>query len=240
MSRSAEELNAKIKQEFQSIFRQNGLRMSEQRDAVLDVFFSTEQHLSVDDIMKELKRKGVEISVTTISRIMQLLCEYGIAQERSFADDVVRYEHQHIGEHHDHLICLRCRRILEFEDNQLEQIQNIIARNHGFRLIQHKMEMYGICPECFGAKEDAISLHRVPEGESFTVVEITGGRHLNKHLESLGMYPGSVGEVIRNRGMGQVVLAIKGSRVALGHRMVRKIMVTISNHQPDTSKSPVS
>ncbi len=214
--------------------------MSEQRDAVLDVFFSTEQHLSVDDFMKKLQRKEVEVSEPTVTRIMQLLCEYGIAQERMFAGDEVRYEHQHIGEHHDHLICLRCRKIVEFKDDQLERIQNAIARQHGFRLIQHKMEMYGICPECFGAEEDAISLHRVPEGESFAVVEIIGGKHLNKHLESLGMYPGSVGEVIRNRGMGQVVLAVKGSRVALGHRMVRKIMVTITNHRPDTSKSTVS
>jgi Fur family ferric uptake transcriptional regulator len=229
MSRNNDELNAKIKQEFQSIFRQNGLRMSEQRDAVLDVFFSTERHLSVEDILKETKRKGVEVSETTVNRLMELLCEYGIAQERSFKGDVVRYEHNHIGEHHDHMICLRCRKIMEFKDHHLEQIQNTIARSQGFHLIQHKMEMYGICRECFGAEEDVISLHRVPEGDKFSVVEVMGGKHMIKHLESLGLYPGSAGEVIRNRGMGQVVLAIKGSRVALGHRMAHKIMVAISS-----------
>lgn len=228
MSRNSEELNAKIKKEFQSIFRQNGLRMSEQRDAVLDVFFSTERHLSVTDIMKELKRRKVEVSETTVKRVMQLLSEYGIAREHMFEGQEARYEHQHIGEHHDHLICLRCRKIIEFKDDQLERIQELIARNHGFHLIRHKMEMYGICRECYGDQEEVISLSRVQEGDKFTVVEVIGGRHIKQRLDSLGVLPDVSGQVIRNRGFGQMVVAIKESRVALGIGMTRKVLVRIT------------
>jgi len=228
MANHTEDLNAKIKREFRNIFRQNGLRISEQRDAVVDIFFSTEHHLSIPDIMKELKRRNVEVSESTVKRIMKLLTEYGIAQERSFDGQMVRYEHEHVGEHHDHLICLRCRKIIEFEDDDLEMIQERIAHNHRFHLIRHKMEMYGICPECFGKEEDIVSLWRVQEGDSFKVVELSGGQHIRKRLESLGIYAGANGQMIRNRGFGQMVLAISGSRIALGHGMSRRVFVSIT------------
>ena len=228
MNGHTEELNAKIKREFQSIFHQNGLRISEQRDAVVDVFFSTERHLSISDIMAELKTRKVEVSEGTVKKIMRLLSEYGIAQERMFDGQEIRYEHRHIGEHHDHLICLRCRKIIEFENDELERTQERIANNHGFHLIRHELEMYGICPECFGDQEDVILLWRVQEGDKFTVVELTGGQHVRRRLESLGITPGIQGQVIRNRGFGQMVVAIRGSRVALGHGMTRKVLVNIT------------
>jgi Fur family ferric uptake transcriptional regulator len=228
MRDSTEELNAKIKREFESIFRQNGLRISEQRNAVVDVFFSTEHHLSIQDIMKQLKQRGADVSETTVKRVMNLLSEYGIAQERLFNGDVIRYEHQHIGEHHDHLICLRCRKIIEFEDNDLERVQEYIAHRYGFHILRHNTEIYGICAECYGDQEEVIALWRVQESAVFTVKEVTGGQHVRKRLASLGLAPGTEGQVIRNRRMGQMVVAIKGSRVALGQGMSRKVLVHIN------------
>jgi Fur family ferric uptake transcriptional regulator len=228
MSNHTEELNTKIKREFQAIFRQNGLRISEQRDAVVDVFFSTERHLSVSDIMKELKVRGVDVSEITVRRIMKLLCEYGIAQEMIFDGQEIRYEHHHVGEHHDHLICMRCRKIIEFEDDELERIQERIVEDHGFHLIRHRLEMYGICPECFGDQKAAIDLARAHEGDSFTVIELGGGLHMRNRLKSLGLVTGANGRMLKNNGTGQVVIEIRGSRVVLGWGISQKVLVDIN------------
>ena len=228
MNNHSEELNTKIKREFQAIFRQNGLRISEQRDAVVDVFFSTERHLSISDIMKELKDRGVEVSEITVRRIMRLLCEYGIAQERTFNGQEIRYEHYHTGEHHDHMICLRCRKIIEFKNPDLERIQDSVARNQGFHLIRHNLELYGICSECFGDQDAAIPLVRARAGDNFTVIEIGGGGHVRNRLKSLGLVNGVVGRMVKNNGVGQVVVEIHGARVLLGQGISQKILVNIN------------
>jgi Fur family ferric uptake transcriptional regulator len=228
MSTHTEDMNTKIKREFQAIFRQNGLRISEQRDAVVDIFFSTERHLSIADVMEELKNRGVEVSEITVKRIMRLLSEYGIAQERLFNGQEIRYEHLHTGEHHDHLICLRCRKIIEFENPDLERIQENVAREQGFHLIRHNLEMYGICRECFGDQDAAIPLVRARAGDSFTVTELGGGAHVRNRLKSLGLVNGTVGRMIKNNGIGQVVVEIHGSRVVLGHGISQKIMVNVN------------
>jgi Fur family ferric uptake transcriptional regulator len=228
MNNHTEELNSKIKREFQAIFRQNGLRISEQRDAVVDIFFSTERHLSISDFMKELKDRGVDVSEITVRRIMKLLCEYGIAQELIIDRQEIRYEHIRIGEHHDHLICLRCRKIIEFEDDELERIQERIVGEHGFHLIRHRLEMYGICPECYGDQEAAIALVRAQEGDSFTVIEIGGGMHVRNRLKSLGLVTGAMGRMVKNNGIGQVVIEIRGSRVVLGWGISQKVLVNLN------------
>jgi len=222
-----EDFNTKIKREFRTIFHQNGFRISEQRDAIVDIFFATEQHLSVPDIMRELRTRGVEVSESTVRRIMKLLSEYGIAQERFFEGQEVRYEHRHIGEHHDHLICLRCRKIIEFQNSELERIQEYVAHSSGFHPIRHKLELYGICQECFGDQESAVALARAHEGDSFTVMELGGGQHMRNRLESLGMYPGSQGRMIRNRGIGQIIVEVRGARVALGRGISQKVLVNV-------------
>ena len=79
---------------------------------------------------------------------MKLLVECGLADERQFDDTVTRFERAHHDSHHDHLICLECKRIVEFEDDEIERLQVAAAGRHGFKLMSHKHELYGICDKC--------------------------------------------------------------------------------------------
>ena len=85
----------------------------------------------------------------TVYRTLRLLAECELANVRHFGDGVARYELADEGErHHDHLICMNCTRIVEFEDEAIEVLQDRVAERHGFKLRSHKHELYGVCPDC--------------------------------------------------------------------------------------------
>jgi len=83
-----------------------------------------------------------------VYRTMKLLAESGLAHAQNFGDGQTRYEAAVGREHHDHLICTRCSTIIEFENDQIERMQDAVARRHGFKVSSHKMELYGLCKNC--------------------------------------------------------------------------------------------
>ena len=89
-----------------------------------------------------------KIGYTTVYRTLKLLTRLGLAEERKFADGETRYEPIARGGHHDHLICLGCGKIIEFEDDAIETLQNRIADRYRFKIFHHRMELYGRCGEC--------------------------------------------------------------------------------------------
>lgn len=124
----------------------HNLKRTQQREAILEVFLSTRGHVTSEDLYQRIRDKHPHIGYTTVYRTMKLLCEAGLAAERHFDDGVTRYEIQH--EHHDHLVCVRCGRIVEFECSMIESAQDRIANEYGFRLLRHRHELYGHCRRC--------------------------------------------------------------------------------------------
>ena len=126
---------------------EKGLRSTHQRDLIVDAFLKSNQHLSLEDLHRSVRKRDAAIGFATVYRTMKLLCECGVASERHFADGHSRYEPA-VKDHHDHLICLHCGAIIEFEDNQIELLQDRIAQQYGYRLLHHKHELYGHCSRC--------------------------------------------------------------------------------------------
>ena len=126
----------------------NGLRSTSQRRTVTNLFFSSDGHLSVEELWDRVRGRDSRNGYATVYRTLKLLKDSGLANERHFGDGVSRYEVAHEDEHHDHLICTECSRIIEFEDDGIEEIQDKLARKHGFRLTGHRHELYGVCPAC--------------------------------------------------------------------------------------------
>ncbi len=122
------------------------LKHTKQRDAILDVFLGVTGHISSDELYRRVKSHHPHIGFTTVYRTMKIFCEAGLAVERAFEDGVTRYEIPH--EHHDHLVCVRCGRIVEFECSMIESAQDRIAKEYGFRLLRHRHELYGHCSDC--------------------------------------------------------------------------------------------
>jgi Fur family ferric uptake transcriptional regulator len=136
------------KQIFQNFASSKGLKSTKQRDTILDCFLSCEQHLSTEELYLKLKERTPGIGFATVYRTLKLFAESGIAREIRFGDGQTRYEHLHAGEHHDHLVCTKCGAIEEFENEKIEKLQAEVARNHGFTIVNHKLELYGICKNC--------------------------------------------------------------------------------------------
>lgn len=124
----------------------HNLKRTQQREAVLEVFLSMKGHVTSDELYQKTREKHPHIGYTTVYRTMKLLCDAGLATERHFDDGVARYEICH--EHHDHLVCVRCGKIVEFECSMIESAQDRIANEYGFRLLRHRHELYGHCPKC--------------------------------------------------------------------------------------------
>ena len=136
------------KKKFQDFISMRGLKSTRQRDIILDCFLSSDRHFSIEELYLLLRAKHPGIGYATVYRTMKLFAESGIAQEIQFGDGQSRYEHLLEGEHHDHLVCTRCGAIVEFENETIEQLQTEVARLHGFTIVSHKLELYGICSSC--------------------------------------------------------------------------------------------
>ena len=133
---------------FSEFLEKKGLKMTSQRSMILDTFMTKEGHFTSEELYDIVKKKDGAIGQATVYRTLKLLSESGIAQEVDFSDGVVRYEHKYGHEHHDHLICNSCGKNIEVLDRQIEDLQEKIARKHGFTLTGHKMYLNGICRDC--------------------------------------------------------------------------------------------
>jgi Fur family ferric uptake transcriptional regulator len=185
----------------------------------------TEQHVTETELIRLMKAAGREYPPEFVRETLQLMCRYGFASKNRFDNGQIRYEHLHLGQHHDHLICTRCKRIFEFADKTLESLQQKIASNHGFHMLQHRMEIYGICSDCLQQRTQLIALDHAKPGERLVIRQIRGGPGARMRLLTMGLRVGDRIEVITNQNKGQVVVAADFKRYALGRGLAEKILV---------------
>ena len=136
------------KNTFNKFAISKGLRSTRQRDIILDFFLATRQHVSVEELYLKIKSAHPGIGSATVYRTLKLLVEAGLAREVLLHDGQTRYEHVIEGEHHDHLVCVNCNAVIEFENATIEKLQDEIAARHGFYVKNHKLEIYGLCAQC--------------------------------------------------------------------------------------------
>lgn len=145
--------------EEQQVFLQHiqrkGLKRTAQRDLILDTFLRMEVHLSSEDLYRLVKQEDPTIGQTTVYRTLKLLTEAGLAREVRFGDGRTHYEHNYKHQHHDHMICSECGRIIEFFSAELEALQDKIAAKHRFQITQHLHRIIGLCSECRRAAKDS-------------------------------------------------------------------------------------
>lgn len=133
---------------FRRYLREHNLPVTTQRELVADVIFSTPGHLSADDIERALRERGAHVGKATVYRTLDLLAESGMITTRDFGEGFRRYERSPGRQHHEHLICIRCGKVIEFVNERLERMKALIAEEYGFRHHHHRLEIFGTCPEC--------------------------------------------------------------------------------------------
>jgi len=130
---------------FRSYLRGRGLRFTAQRRAVLEGVMAREGHFDAEQLHDAL---GQDVSLATVYRTLSLLQEAGLIREVIQEADRARYEAVYGHAHHDHMICVRCGKVIEFCDERIEDLQRSICREHSFRALDHRMGIRGVCRQC--------------------------------------------------------------------------------------------
>lgn len=127
---------------------QNNLKSTPQRRLILDVFLKVKGHITPEELYEKVKEIDPSVGNATVYRTLRLLMDSGLARSVDFDDGVTRYEVKFGHGHHDHLICTECKKSIEIFDENIERLQDEIAKKNGFLLTDHSMNLYGICSEC--------------------------------------------------------------------------------------------
>jgi Fur family transcriptional regulator, ferric uptake regulator len=133
---------------FPQLLRERGLKSTRQRELIARVFLGAGAHLSVEEVYRRVREEFPRIGYATVYRTLKLMAENGWASSRQFGDGMARFERRSGERHHDHLICRECGKIVEFANARIEALQARIAREQGFRIFDHKLELYGYCGKC--------------------------------------------------------------------------------------------
>ena len=119
-----------------------GVRLTDQRKVIAEVMSVSNDHPDVDELHKRINKIDKKISIATVYRTVKLLEESGIVEKHDFKGGKARYE-ESPEEHHDHLIDINSGEIIEFVDVNIEKLQNEVAKKLGYKLVDHKLELYG-------------------------------------------------------------------------------------------------
>ena len=145
---------ARLKGRWSSFLLRQRLKTTRQRELIVDQFFRSSGHISIDDLLARVRKQSKHVCYATVYRTLKLLTDCGLAAPRQFGDGQTRFEVAEEGaRHHDHLICVQCGLILEFENDEIEKLQDEMAsRLGGFKVVRHKLELYGLCPKAMGMR----------------------------------------------------------------------------------------
>lgn len=138
------------KDQFKIFLASKNLKLTSERERILEVIFSIQHHIDVLHIYDEARKKFKDdkLSLATIYRTIPLLEEAGLLKSFHAKGDQKVYECMAGVDHHDHLICVRCGKITEFTCEEIEGYQQRVATTHHYKLLDHRLELFGLCEDC--------------------------------------------------------------------------------------------
>lgn len=135
-------MSAHESKDIVKLCQDKGLRLTEQRRIIAEVISKSSDHPDVEEVYRRAVSVDAKISMSTVYRTLKLFEELHILEKREFGDRRARYEH--VGDHHDHLIDLETGKVIEFHSTEIEKLQEEIARKFGYRLVDHRLELFGL------------------------------------------------------------------------------------------------
>ena len=168
---------------FRKYLERRGLKLTAERQALFDELFARHEHLEADELLVRLRANHKKISRATIYRTLDLLADSGIVGKVRISEAGYRYERLRAGDHHDHLICKECGRVVEFYEQRIEELQDEVCERYGFILLDHSHQMRGICRQCRPRHKAVEGRERVDEDSSRGVVRTHPARAARVHSE---------------------------------------------------------
>jgi Fur family ferric uptake transcriptional regulator len=139
-----------MKAPWRDYLRRKHLKTTQQREAIVDAFLRSTGHVALEDLLSSARKRNPGVGLATVYRTVKLLEEAGLAHARQFGSGHTLYEVAGQRAHHDHLICQQCDHIIEFESDEIETIQERVARRLGFNITHHRHEIFGLCEKAQG------------------------------------------------------------------------------------------
>ena len=136
------------KMAFEAYLRKRGQKMTGPRVTVLDAFLRLESHVTAEELLSAARRIDPTIGQATVFRTIKLIAEAGLARGACPDEGARRFEHAYRHTHHDHLICVGCGAVVEFQDEAIEKAQKSIYRAYGYKPSGHRLELQGYCSSC--------------------------------------------------------------------------------------------
>ena len=127
---------------LKEVLKKEGLRFTKQRLAVWDEIKDSNEHHDADKIYENIKSKNLNVSRATVYRTLDILAKNKFIRKLDVGDGRIRYEAKISKDHHDHMICLETGKIIEFYDEEIERLQDTIAKNHGYKVIRHSHQLF--------------------------------------------------------------------------------------------------
>lgn len=147
------ETSQKVHELFEKYLAQKSLRLTPQRSLILEYFLHAEWHLSAEELYHQIRKIDSKIGYSTVYRTLKLLGECHLARELPLGDERSHFEPMYKVQHHDHLVCTHCGKIIEFYCKEIEDFQQKVCVEQGFVLTNHTHEIYGYCAECGKVQE---------------------------------------------------------------------------------------
>lgn len=140
--------DARERDRFLQFLRSRGFRVTQERLALFEEIFAQHKHIDAEELLGAMKSRGLKISRATVYRNLDLLVDCGLVRKQRLGRDRFLYEHVHGGQHHDHLVCTACGRVVEFVSPGIVALQAEICRAHGFVPSRHTLQISGLCNQC--------------------------------------------------------------------------------------------
>jgi Fur family ferric uptake transcriptional regulator len=161
------ELIEEVKSIFSAYLERKALRKTTERYTILEEIYLRDDHFEADALFNDIKSKNFNISRATVYNTLELLVSCDLIKKHQFGKNLAQYEKSYGYKQHDHIICVDCKKVVEFCDPRIMQIQTMMGELLNFKITHHSLYMYGICGNC--QKKRALALTVKPKREKQTV-----------------------------------------------------------------------
>jgi Fur family ferric uptake transcriptional regulator len=148
---------------FERYLREKKLKLTGERMEILAAIFEHKVHFDAEALHAELRQQGRDISRATVYRTLDLLVQCGLVRKSSLGSSHANYEPAMENEHHDHLICLGCNKVIEFFRPDLETLQEQICRENTFKPFHHSLQIFGLCADCADKVDETAARDRIAQ-----------------------------------------------------------------------------
>lgn len=146
--RIAEELKKAAENVFREFLRDRGLKYTGEREMIVQAVMRNPEHFEAEQLLLDMRQAREKVGKATVYRTLKLLVECGIVKEVHFSNKQVHYEHTYGQDPHDHMVCRRCGRIIEFDASEVVRLRTVLAANRNFKALSHRFQIVGLCQAC--------------------------------------------------------------------------------------------